>query len=224
MTAGPGSLKRITGPDDFRSAFGASAHQMEQLRSYAELLGKWQKAVNLVAPDSLSAIWSRHFADSAQLAPLIGSARSCLDIGSGAGFPGMVAAIMRARQNGTVVHLVESNARKCAFLREVARQTGTAVEIHNARIEDAAVRGRVTDVDVVMARGVAPLARLLALAEPYLRSQAVGLFLKGRRVEHETAEARESWVFDLQTHTSLTDPDGCIVEVAALGRLEGRIG
>jgi 16S rRNA (guanine527-N7)-methyltransferase len=196
---------------------------MEQFRTYAELLQKWQKAVNLVAPDSLSTIWSRHFADSAQLAPMIGSARSCLDIGSGAGFPGMVAAIMLASHHGTVVHLVESNARKCAFLREVARQTGTAVEIHNARIEDIAVRGRVTDVDVVMARGVAPLDGLLALAEPYLRSKAFGLFLKGRRVEREIAEARQSWVFDLQAHVSMTDPDSQIIEIGALGRLEGRM-
>lgn len=209
------------GRESFRSEFGVTSEQIAKLETYAMLLRKWQKAVNLVARDSLDAIWQRHFADSAQLVPLIQGGSRCLDFGAGAGFPGLIVAILTA-DTGTKVHLVESNARKCAFLREVGRQTGTPVEIHNARVEEIAARGTVTDVDVVMARAVAPLARLLEWSQPFFRSGTVGLFLKGRRADQEIAEARKAWTFELRAHPSATEPDGTVLEIRALERLEGR--
>lgn len=213
---------RAYGPEAFRAEFGATPEQIAKLETYAGLMRKWQKAVNLVAPESLDAIWHRHFADSAQLVPLIPPDSACLDFGAGAGFPGMVVAILAAG-SGVQVHLVESNARKCAFLREVARQTGTPVEIHNARVEEIAAGGTVTHVDVVMARGVAPLARLLKWSEPFFRgSGAIGLFPKGRRADEEIADARKAWTFELRAHPSATEPGGKVLEIRALERLEGR--
>ena len=221
MTPAPSRDLPAFGPDEFRDAFGVSDTQMQLLESYAALLGKWQKAVNLVATDSLDVVWQRHFADSAQLLPLIPRGATCLDFGTGAGFPGMVIAMLSTSQDEAPAHLVESNARKCAFLRDVARQTATPVEIHNARIEEIAARGTVTQVDVIMARGVATLAKLLELSYPFFGRESVGLYLKGRRAEAEIDGARRGWVFDLRAHGSMTEPNGQILEIRALKRLEG---
>jgi len=217
----PARSRKRYGPEDLRRDFGATRDQIEKLETYAELLRKWQNAINLVARDSLDSIWQRHFADSAQLLRLIPAGSICLDFGSGAGFPGMVIAMLSAN-DGTRVHLVESNARKCAFLRAVARQTGTAVEIHNARVEEYAVRGTVSNVDVVMARGVAPLARLLELSHPFFRDGMTGLFLKGRRADAEILEARRAWMFDLRAHPSETEKGAKLLEIGGLGRRQGR--
>jgi len=211
----------LYGPERFQADFGVTPDEIRKLEIYEALLRKWQKAVNLVARDSLEAIWHRHFADSAQLLSFIPPGSKCLDFGSGAGFPGMVIALLRAPR-GTRMHLVESNARKCAFLREVARQTGTAVEIHNARVEEIAAQGTVTTVDVVMARGVAPLAMLLEWSQPFFGAATVGLFPKGRRSDDEIAEARKAWTFELRAHQSVTEPGGKVLEITALKRLEGR--
>ncbi len=209
------------GPETFKAEFGATSEQIASLEVYAALLRKWQQAMNLVARDSLQTLWRRHFADSAQLLPFIPPGSACLDFGAGAGFPGLVVAILAA-DAGTHVHLVESNARKCAFLREVARQTGTPVEIHNARVEDITDRGTVAHIDVVMARGVAPLTKLLEWSHPFFRSGTLGLFLKGRRANEEIALAREAWTFEARTHPSATEPDGKVLEIRALERLEGK--
>jgi len=204
----------------FQVEFDATPDQLDKLETYAGLLHKWQRAVNLVAPDSLNSVWRRHFADSAQLICLIPPGSTCLDFGSGAGFPGLVVAILTADKN-TRVHLVESNARKCAFLRDVALQTGTPVEIHNARVEEIMARGTVSGVDVVMARGVARLTKLLELSWSCFSRSTKGLFLKGRRAGDEIEEARQAWAFDLRAHSSVTEPDGKILEIRALERLEG---
>ena len=209
------------GPDSFQAEFSATAEQIAKLETFAALLRQWQTAVNLVARDSLDVIWHRHFADSAQLSRLIPPDSTCLDFGTGAGFPGMVIAILSS-ETGTRVHLVESNARKCAFLQEVARQTGTAVEIHKARVEAIAAGGTVNHVDVVTARGVAPLITSLEWSAPFFRVGAVGLFLKGRRADQEIADARKAWSFDLRALPSATDPEARVLEVRALERLEGR--
>jgi 16S rRNA (guanine527-N7)-methyltransferase len=204
----------IKGPADFQRAFSVSHETVERLTTYESLLRQWQKAVNLVAPATLDEIWPRHFADCAQLTTLAPDALKWLDLGSGAGFPGLVTAIMTANHQNRSVHLVESNKRKCAFLSEVARRTGIAVTIHEERIEDVARGGRVTGVDVVTARALAPLDRLLGLAEGFFSDgRTVGLFLKGREAGREMEEARGRIGFSFRAIPSRVHSEGSIVEV-----------
>ena len=214
--SGKGSEERVDGPEAFRAAFGVSRETAERLTLYAALLGQWSKVQDLVAPGTLTEIWSRHFADSAQLLALIPEeARVLVDLGTGAGFPGLVIAILAAERGGAglEVHLVESNGRKCAFLRDVARQTGAFVEIHATRIENVASQRIVSAADVVTARALAPLDRLLGLAEPLMGAQALGLFAKGRDFASEIESAGRSWAFELTAHISRTDPDSRILAV-----------
>lgn len=205
--------KRITGPEDFCRAFNVSRETIDQLTIYVSLLAQWQPRINLVANATLPDVWHRHVADSAQLvalAPL--NPRSWLDLGSGGGFPGLVIAIM-LRGAGTRVTLVESDRRKCAFLAEVARQTGITVEIQTARIEQTATQGMLGAVDVVSARALAPLVRLISLSLPFFGDETIGIFPKGRTAESEIEEARATWAFDVETVPSLTDEEARIVLV-----------
>ena len=208
----PVPMPHIAGPEDFAQAFDVSRETIDQLNIYVALLTQWQKRINLVANATLADVWHRHIADSAQLVALAPNARTWLDLGSGGGFPGLVAAIM-LRGAGTQVTLVESDRRKCAFLAEVARQTGVAVEIHTARIEQIATQGMLAPVDVVSARALAPLARLIPLSLPFFRDDTVGIFPKGRGAESEVAEARTAWAFEVEMVPSLTDEAARIVVV-----------
>ncbi len=210
--AGP-FLKPISGPEDFARAFIVSRETIDQLKIYVSLLAQWQKRINLVANATLPDVWHRHVADSAQLIALAPPAPTTwLDLGSGGGFPGLVVAIM-LHGAGTRVALVESDRRKAAFLAEVARQTGITVEIHTARIEQIATQGMLASVDVVSARALAPLVRLVSLSLPFFRADTVGIFPKGRGAESEIEEARAAWVFDVETIPSLTDEAARIVLV-----------
>jgi 16S rRNA (guanine527-N7)-methyltransferase len=222
MTA-PNPVAAIAGPEDFKRYFSVSRETMERLTAYAALLAKWQRTINLVAPSTLPDVWSRHFADSAQLLALAPpAARQWLDIGSGAGFPGLVLAILLAGRGQARMTLIESDTRKAAFLGEVARQTGVAVDIYPERIESAATQAKVESVDVITARALAPMPRLMDLAAAYFSTETVGLFPKGRDADAEVTEARRSWSFEGVEHPSLTDPDGRIVEVRALkSKMEG---
>jgi 16S rRNA (guanine527-N7)-methyltransferase len=205
---------RIDGPDEFQRAFSVSRETTDRLVLYEALLGQWQKAVNLVAPKTLTEIWHRHFADSAQLARLVPpNAQNLLDLGSGGGFPGLVLAIVLMERGPLRVTLVESDTRKAAFLREVARQTGVPVDILPMRIENSETQRRVGQVDVVTVRALAPLSRLLGLAAPFFAPRTVGLFLKGRDLHGEISEAREGWRFDVELVASLTDAQGQIAVV-----------
>jgi 16S rRNA (guanine527-N7)-methyltransferase len=214
MTRPSGPLQApISGPEDFAQAFNVSRETIDQLKIYAALLAQWQPRINLVANTTLPEIWHRHMADSAQLVALAPEKPGTwLDLGSGAGFPGLVIAIM-LRDNGIRVSLVESDRRKCAFLAEVARQTGTPVEIHTARIEQMATQTMLPPVDVVSARALAPLVRLISLSLPFFRDDTVGVFPKGRGAESEIEEARTAWAFDVETIPSLTDEAARIVLV-----------
>ena len=245
----------IHGPDAFAAAFVVSRETVDKLETYASLLTKWQKTINLVAPSTLDDIWHRHFADSAQLLaasvalpppsrgrvgeggmadqlpsgfppPLApprkgeGNATSpallplrWLDVGSGAGFPGLVLAILLAETPGARMTLIESDQRKAAFLREVARQTRAPVDILSIRIESAATQINLPLPEVVTARALAPLGRLLDLVFPFFGPDTVGLFLKGRDAEREIAEARQNWQFSVVLRESLTDPAARIVTV-----------
>jgi len=202
---------------DFAEVFDVSRETVDKLKRYEELLRRWQRSMNLVAPNSLDHIWLRHFADSAQLLNIKPDKKKWLDLGTGAGFPGMVLAILLRNDSVACVRLVESNGRKCAFLRDVARQTGVEVEVLNDRIERIADRPSLSGVEVVTARALAPLSKLLGYAAPLFSPGTSGLFLKGRDRPAEIEAAREHWRFDVKTHPSITDRDGRIVEITKLG-------
>lgn len=206
----------ISGPRDFVSAFDVPRETVEKLETYAALLANWQKAVNLVAPSTIDQIWHRHFADSAQILSRAQDAKCWVDLGSGAGFPGLVIAILLANHEDRVVHLIESNGRKCAFLSEVVRKTGAPAVVHAGRIEEIASKHRVASADVVTSRALAPLNSLLGLACGFFEENTVGLFLKGRDAEQEIDEAAKHWVFEYGCMPSRTSGDGRIVEIRKL--------
>lgn len=211
------SGEEISSPDAFTRRFGVSRETLDRLQVYADLLRRWQKAVNLVAPGTLHQVWHRHLADSAQLYALLPpNAVRHLDIGSGGGFPGLVLAIMAADRPGWRTTLVESDQRKCAFLREIARHAGIAVEIVTKRIEISETRSMVGAVDVVTARALASLDRLLSYSSPFCSASTVGLFLKGKGVEQELAEAGCHWRFQHRLIPSVTQDGAFVVEVRHL--------
>lgn len=168
--------------------------------------------MNLVAPSTLPQLWTRHIADSLQLLRLAPEARVWVDLGSGAGFPGLPIACAIADRPGAIVHLVESIAKKCAFLREAIRHTGAPATVHCQRIEDFA-KSYSGPADVVAARALAPLDRLLALAAPLLKTGAIGLFLKGQDVETELTAASKCWKVEAAVEPSVTSPASGIVVV-----------
>lgn len=221
-------------PAGSRFLDGVSRETQDDLVQIVEALGQWQKAKNLVGPKTLDEVWTRHIADSLQLFHLEPGARRWLDLGSGAGFPGLVIAIMlksrsaRVSQDATGddasgdvsgdqcrVHCVESNARKCAFIRHAARITGAPVVVHHARIEDI-IAEFVGQVDVVTARALAPLPKLLAWTSPLLKTGVTGLFPKGDQVEAELTESLKYWRFNHDTLPSQTDPRGRILRITDL--------
>ena len=210
-------LGPISGPRSFAEAFGVSRETLDRLEIYEDVLKRWQKAVNLVGPGTLDQVWHRHFADSAQLlwfAPK--EAEAWLDLGSGAGFPGLVVAILLAEQGQGRVTLIESDRRKAAFLSEVARQTGVPVEICCERIEKTATQAKFAPVDVITARALAPLDRLLGLAWPFFGDGTVALFLKGRGIEGEIGDASRAWTFEHALQASLTEAEGRIAVIRNL--------
>ena len=180
------------------------------------LLTRWQRVKNLVGPATLATVWTRHVADSAQLPALVPHGLRWVDLGSGAGFPGLVIAILLRDRDGAEVHCVESNSRKCAFLREVARTLSLPVVVHDGRIEDVlpTLAGR---VDVVTARALAPLVDLLTMSSGLLTTGALGLFPKGQDVGDELTQASKCWTFKASTVASKTDPKARIVLVESLG-------
>jgi 16S rRNA (guanine527-N7)-methyltransferase len=184
-------------------------------------LERWQSAKNLISGATLSHIWSRHVADSLQLLNHVpGNAQHWLDLGSGGGFPGLPLAAVFAGQSGRSMTLVESNGRKCAFLRHAARVMEIKVTIHAARIEQALIGEvpKINTVDVVTARALAPLSQLLTWTEKLLTSGTIGLFPKGQDVDQELTEAAKYWKFDVTIHQSLTDSAGRILRVSSLAR------
>lgn len=194
---------------EFQALTGADASTVERLRILIELLRRWQGRINLIATSTLADPWRRHVLDSAQLVPLIPPATThVIDIGSGAGFPGMIVAIL----SDAVVHLVESDGRKCEFLREAARITGTSVHIHNLRIENLAP----FSVDVAIARACAPLPKLLEYAYPFVLSAGTCLFLKGSSASVELTESQKRWIMRCSPSVSRSDPTGVVLKVENL--------
>jgi len=202
------------GPDG--QFFGSLSSEVTEekrakLKIYESLLIKWQGKLNLVGQSTLTEIWRRHFYDCLQLLPLAGRWARWVDIGSGAGFPGMVIAIM---SQGREVHLVESDKRKASFLAEVSRETGTDVLIHVDRIERAlpemASRMR---FDIISARALASMPGLLTYAEPILRQGARGLFLKGKELSRELTSSAAEGTFSYELVNSTTERGAKIVIV-----------
>ena len=189
-----------------------------RLDRYLDLLGEWQAKTNLVAPSTLPTLWTRHVSDSLQLLSIAPSARVWVDLGSGGGFPGVVLACALAETAGAMVHLVERNAKKAAFLREALRITRSPGTVHLADIGDIVDR-IAGPIDCVTARAVAPLDQLIGFAEPLVKRGAKALFLKGQDVEAELTEATKYWKIEPQLHSSRTGGHGWIVE---LDRIERR--
>jgi 16S rRNA (guanine527-N7)-methyltransferase len=191
-------------PDEFAALTGVSHETLERLQAYAGLLAAWSGRINLVAASTLLDPWRRHFLDSAQLLPLIpADAETLIDLGSGAGFPGLVLAIIGVKG----VELVEADARKCAFLREAARLAAAPATIRNTRIESVPAR----PAAVITARGCAPLDRLLTYSQRFIGPETVCLFAKGEQAGHEVTAAAQVWDFDVTSHPSRTDPRGVIL-------------
>ena len=193
-------------------SFGVSRETLERLKIYAELLHKWQAKMNLVSNSTLHEIWLRHFADSLQLLKYRKDAKIWLDLGSGAGFPGLPIAIHFASgDKGGFVHLIERDSKKCAFMREVARETGAAAHIHHGEI--TTIVKDLGEIDLVVSRAVASLSTLLGWASPLLNGGAVALFLKGQDMDKELTADTIFSNFDIRILKSQIGSDGNIVRV-----------
>jgi 16S rRNA (guanine527-N7)-methyltransferase len=183
-----------------------------ELAIYENLLRRWQAKINLVAPNTLGEIWLRHFADSAQVLEAAPEVDRWADIGSGAGFPGLVTALLLKGRAGGLVHLIESDQRKAAFLRAVSRETGAPVKVHAERIEKA-LPPLASEIQAVSARALAPLGRLVELAREPLEKGAKGVFLKGEEWRDELTAARRAGNFTYETIQSRTHPPASLIVV-----------
>lgn len=187
------------------NALDVSRETLDRLQAYGDLLVKWQAKINLVSNSTLDDLWTRHLLDSAQIYPYLPeNCKTLVDIGCGAGFPGLVLAIMGVED----VHLVDSDARKMAFVREAARVTETQVTIHNCRIDDLKESGF---ADVVTSRALANLEKLLSFSAQLRKPDGRCIFLKGRKAEEEIKDARKVWDFNCETEQSLSNPEGQIL-------------
>jgi 16S rRNA (guanine527-N7)-methyltransferase len=227
------SATQIEHATDFARKFSVSRETLARLEAFVDLLRNWQARINLVAGPTLNDVWSRHIADSAQLVPLAVGLNALpkpfhwVDLGPGGGFPGLVVAALLADDASKAgkVTLIDGDSRKCAFLREGARLlvpagAGVTVDIHNTRIETQANRTKLGPIDVVSARAVAPLPRLIDLTAPLFGGSTVGLFLKGREAgtEIELARAAGKWFFDVNMVESATHPEARILIVRNVDR------
>ncbi len=197
----------------FAALTGATPAQLDDLESLLARLTEWNSRMNLVGPSTLPDYWSRHAWDSAQLLSLAPGASTWADLGAGAGFPGLVLAILLKGRSGAHVHLVESLAKRCRFLTEAVEALNLPATVHNVRAESMKLA-----VDVVTARAMAPLPRLLGYAKPFLDRGAMALFLKSAQIEEEIAEARKTWRFQADILPSRSDSRGRIVRLERLSR------
>jgi 16S rRNA (guanine527-N7)-methyltransferase len=183
-----------------------------RLATYVDVLARWRKTTNLIAESTFGSVWTRHIADSAQLIALAPEARRWVDMGSGAGFPGLVIAIQLAGVSGAIVHCIESDQRKCAFLREAVRVTGAAATIHARRVEaiDAVSLGA---VDAVTARAFAPLPLTLELARKWIERGAVGVFPRGESAKDQVAALPEATSYAFEVLSSVVDARSAILRV-----------
>lgn len=193
--------------------FDVSRETYQRLSTYHDLLLQWSKTHNLIGPKEQDHIWDRHILDSLQIWPFVSDAETLLDIGSGAGFPGLVIACMAADQSGPKCLLVEANAKRCAFLRHVSNSLTLNVEVLNQRIEDVS---RET-VGVVTARAVADLSKLVTMSANWLENGAKAVFLKGQTHEEELTETRRYWNFKVDLTPSKSDSFGAVLCLSEVG-------
>jgi 16S rRNA (guanine527-N7)-methyltransferase len=192
--------------------FTVSRETVDRLDRFVPLLLDWQSRINLIAASTVPALWTRHIADSLQLLALAPEARRWADLGSGAGFPGLVIACALADTLPAEVHLVESNKKKAAFLREAARITNAPAIVHAERSDDF-IKKFDGPLDVVTARALAPLSELLTIAYPLLKRGVEGLFPKGQDVDAELTEATKCWTIQMSLVPSRTDPKSNVVVI-----------
>lgn len=195
-------------PEEFQKKTGASQAAMDRLKIYERLLKEWNTSINLVSKTTIPDIWNRHFMDSAQLFPLLEKGRSLIDIGSGAGFPGLVLAALGAAP----VSLCEKDTRKAAFLRTANAAMGLSCTIINTPIE--AIKGKT--FDIVTSRALADIKTLLALSASLRNPSTVCLFLKGKALDAELAEAQKEWHMDVEKIPSCTEEGAAIVRVRGI--------
>jgi 16S rRNA (guanine527-N7)-methyltransferase len=197
-------------PASLLAPYDVSRESLVKLEAYVDVLLAWQKRINLIGPSTVEDIWTRHILDAVQLLRLIpGRSHRLVELGSGAGIPGLVLAIA----GNMAAHLYESNGKKAAFLREAIRRTGADAQVHHVRLEALAENATLPSADIVVARALAPLPLLLDYAEPFLRRGAVGLFHKGRDVDLELTAAAKYWRLTYSKHPSAIDSRGVILEV-----------
>ena len=196
-------------PESFAKLTNVSRETLDRLCIYVDLLKSWNRRINLVGRNTVGDVWRRHILDSAQLHPLIPAAcRSLIDLGSGAGLPGLVLSIFGIAN----CHLIDSDGRKAAFLREAIRLTKADATVHLARLD----RAKVPPADVVTARALAPLAELVEISQRFLRPGGLCLFLKGRAVEEELTELAKRWQIPVDRRPSMSDPLGSIIRLEAI--------
>jgi 16S rRNA (guanine527-N7)-methyltransferase len=200
-------------PPGFVEQVGMTAERERDVAAFRERLIGANRGMNLVGESTLASFWARHFIDSAQLLWFSPRTRVWADLGSGAGIPGLILAILLKGREGAKVHLVESMVKRCRFLGEMVTDLGLPAEVHNARAETLRL-----EVEMVTARACAPLDRLLGYAWPFFERGARGLFLKGAEVEAELAEARKTWAFQAETKVSLSDQRGRVLSMREVRR------
>ncbi|MEM1129114.1 MAG: 16S rRNA (guanine(527)-N(7))-methyltransferase RsmG [Pseudomonadota bacterium] len=210
MTRAPDPGSRLANVD-------VSRETRERLEIYARLLQQWNQKINLVSNATVDNLWTRHFADSLQVfAAADAQGGHWADLGSGGGFPGMVVAVAaQGAGSEMTMTLVESDQRKAAFLRTVSRETSVAVDIRTERIEDLSP----LKADILSARALAPLTKLLVFSERHLRPDGMAIFPKGARYGTEVEEARNMWAFDCETVQSCLDPNAVILKIGDISRV-----
>ncbi|WP_439626283.1 16S rRNA (guanine(527)-N(7))-methyltransferase RsmG [Shinella sp.] len=200
------------------NGLNVSRETVDRLNAFVVLFQKWAKSINLVAPSTLSEVWSRHIVDSLQIYSLSPGPRTWVDLGSGGGFPGIVTGILLAGSGDGWVHLVESNNKKAAFLRTAILETGARASVHAIRIEDAPAA--IAHCDAISARALADLDLLMDFGLPWAERNAdLRFFLhKGRDYQREIDKALGRWRFDLVKHASIVEPDSVVLELSKLSR------
>ena len=201
------------GPDEFSRDISFSRETLAQLKEFVYLLLRWQKALNLVGSSTVDDIWRRHILDSAQIYQFLKPPGCLIDLGSGAGFPGVVLAIM----GYPAVKLIESNGKKCTFLRSVSHSLDINVEVIQCRIEEHKPSQRAA---YITSRALASLEKVLIYSEPLLSRQGKCFFLKGANVAPELTKAKKKWNMDVHKHISLSNPRGVVIEIAELTSID----